>query len=286
MGVDPREPREPIDPLDSGSEDETIVDETRVREQMPYGEREVVEERRVRRRRDDLWPWLLALLLLVLAGLAALWYFTREETKTVPDVVGQPLELAVSRLQDEGFKTDISQGNDEAEPGTIFRQDPAGGDEAEEGSDVQIVVSEGPEMAQVPAVVGSLEDDARDQLEDAGFDVTVVRVFSDEQEGSVVAQAPTGLDEAEVGSTVRINVSKGTGRVEVPNLVGLSEDEAEDELEQRDLRANVVEVPSDEQAGTVVAQNPLAGVQAQVDSTVRLNVSRGTGDTTETETEP
>jgi eukaryotic-like serine/threonine-protein kinase len=149
---------------------------------------------------------------------------------------------------------------------------------------VQIVVSEGPETAQVPAVVGSLEDDARDQLEDAGFDVTVVRVFSDEQEGSVVAQAPTGLDEAEVGSTVRINVSKGTGRVEVPNLVGLSEDEAEDELEQRDLRANVVEVPSDEQAGTVVAQNPVAGVQAQVDSTVRLNVSRGPGETTETET--
>jgi eukaryotic-like serine/threonine-protein kinase len=277
MGVDPRDPR---------FEDETVVDETRVVEPTPVEDREVIEERPPRRRRDDLWPWLLALLLLVLAGLAALWYFTREETKTVPDVVGQPLEQAVSRLQDEGFKTDISQGNDEAEPGTIFRQDPAGGDEAEEGSDVQIVVSEGPETAQVPAVVGSVEDDARDQLEDAGFDVAVVRVFSDEPEGSVVAQAPTGLDEAEVGSTVRINVSKGTGRVEVPNLVGLSEDEAEDELEQRDLRANVVEVPSDEQAGTVVAQNPVAGVQAQVDSTVRLNVSRGPGETTETETEP
>ncbi len=40
------------------------------------------------------------------------------------------------------------------------------------------------------------------------------------------------------------------------------------------IEANVVEVPSDEPAGTVVAQNPVGG-QAQQGSTVRLNVSRG-----------
>ena len=173
-------------------------------------------------------------LLLVLAGIAALWYFTREETKNVPDVVGQPLEQAVSRLQDEGFKTDISQterrrrAGHRLPPGSSGRRRGRGGLET-----CSIVVSEGPETAQVPAVVGALEEDAREQLEDVGFDVNVVRVFSDEPEGSVVAQAPTGLDEAEVGSTVRINVSMGTGRVEVPNLVGLNEDEARDELEER-----------------------------------------------------
>jgi eukaryotic-like serine/threonine-protein kinase len=276
------DPRDPV----PRPEDETVVDETRVRTD-PAGGREVVDRQvRRRRRRDDLWPWLVALLLLVLVGIAALWYFTREETKAVPDVTGATLEQAVSRLQDEGFKVDIERGNDEAPVGTVYEQDPSAGDEAEEGSTVRISVSEGPATAEVPDVVGTLEDAARRELEDAGFTVNVAQVFSDEPEGSVVAQSPRGGEEAEKGSAVRINVSKGTGQTTVPNVVGLSEDEAKQELEQADLQANVVEVPSQEPAGTVVAQNPDSG-SARSGSTVRLNVSAGAEEppaTTETTT--
>jgi serine/threonine-protein kinase len=256
-------------------EDETVVDETRVRTD-PSGGREVVDRQvRQRRRRDDLWPWLLALLLLVLVGIAALWYFTREETKAVPDVTGATLEQAVSRVQDEGFKVAIERGNDDAPVGTVFEQDPSAGDEAKEGSTVRISVSEGPATAEVPDVVGTLEDAARRELEDAGFTVNVAQVFSDQPEGSVVAQSPRSGEEAEKGSAVRINVSKGTGQTTVPNVVGLSEDEAKQELEQADLQANVVEVPSQEPAGTVVAQNPVSGGSVRSGSTVRLNVSAG-----------
>jgi eukaryotic-like serine/threonine-protein kinase len=267
-GVD-GDPRDALRP-----EDETVVDETRVRT-GPAGGGEVVDRQvRRRRRRDDLWPWLLALLLLVLAGIAALWYLTREETKAVPDVTGATLEQAVSRLQDDGFKVAITRGNDEAPAGTVYEQDPSPGDEAEEGSTVGISVSEGPATAEVPDVVGTLEDAARRELEDAGFTVSVVQVFSDQPERSVVAQSPGGGEEAEKGSPVRINVSKGTGQTTVPNVVGLSEDEAKQQLEQADLQANVVEVPSQEPAGTVVAQNPDSG-SVRSGSTVRLNVSAG-----------
>jgi len=80
--------------------------------------------------------------------------------------------------------------------------------------------------------------------------------------------------QASEGETVTIKVSKGSGRVDVPNVVGLSRAEAEAELSSAQLEANVVEVPSDQPAGTVVAQNPVGG-QAQQGTAVRLNVSRG-----------
>jgi beta-lactam-binding protein with PASTA domain len=269
MGVDPGDPRDPR------SEDETLVEDTRVlpRDRYAREEEEVVE--RPRRRGPLIWPWLLALLVLVLAGLAALWYFTREDTKAVPDTVGQTLEAAVSRLQDEGFKTNITQENDDSPEGRVFEQDPAGGEEAEEGSTVAIVVSRGPATAEVPDVVDALADDARDELEDAGFQVNVVEVFSDQPDGQVVAQNPRGGTEADEGSTVRINVSKGTGRVEVPDFVGENQADAREQLANLGLRANVVEVPSSEPGGTVVSQNPPGGTSAAVGSAVRLNVSAG-----------
>ena len=269
MGVDPRDP---------GPDDETAVDETRVVERDRYGDREVVEQRR-RRRPPLIWPWLLLLLLLVAAGIGIWAYFAYadEDKKPVPNVVGQTVDQAVADLQAEDFKADIQRENDEAEPGTVFRQDPAGGEEADEGSTVAIVASEGPATEPVPQVTGLTEADARGQLSEAGFEVNAVEVFSEEEEGTVVAQNPAADTEADRGSSVRINVSKGPGEVTVPDLVGQTEDEAKEQLQQLGLQANVDMVPSEEPEGTVVAQNPTAGTTARADSLVRLNVSTGQG---------
>ena len=264
----------PPDPRDPPYEDETIIEDTRVLPRDRVREEEVVE-RTPPRRGPLIWPWLLGLLVVVLAALAALWYFTQEDTKAVPDTVGQTLEAAVTRLQDDGFKTAISRRNDDSPEGRVFEQEPAGGEEAEEGSSVSIVVSQGPATAEVPDVVDALAEDARDQLEDAGFEVNAVEVFSDQPEGQVVAQSPRGGTDANEGSTVRINVSKGTGEVEVPDFVGENEADAREQLTNVGLEANVVEVPSSEPAGTVVAQNPAGGTTAREGSTVRLNVSAG-----------
>jgi serine/threonine-protein kinase len=262
------------DPRDRGTEDETLVEETAV-ERRPV-DHEVIE-RRVRRRPPLIWPWLLLLLILVAAGIGAYVYFVYadEDTKPVPNVVGRTLDEAVAELQEEGFLVDIARENDEAEEGTVFRQDPAAGEEEEEGSTVLVGVSSGPATEPVPQVTGLSEDDARDELEEAGFEVNAVEVFSDEDEGNVVAQNPEPDTEAPTGSSVRINVSKGPGEVTVPDLVGLTEAQAKQELAELDLRANVAQVPSEEPAGTVVAQNPPAGTTTRVDELVRLNVSSG-----------
>ena len=238
-------------------------------------ERQRTERRPRRGPFDDFWPALALLLLATLIGLGALWYFTRSEEKPVPAVTGQRLDVAVSRLEDDGFKTDIVNRNNDAPRGIVYEQRPSAGTELEEGSSVTIFASKGPATVAVPNVVGLPESQARDRLAAAGLEVSAFEVFSDEPDGTVIAQNPGSGERVSKDSAVRINVSKGSGLVDVPTLVGLPQADAQAQLADLGLEANVFRVPSIEPAGNVVAQNPVGG-QVKIGSAVRLNVSTGT----------
>jgi beta-lactam-binding protein with PASTA domain len=250
--------------------------EERVADEYAYRET-VVDERPPRRRRPLLWPYLLLLLLLVLAGIAAIYYFTREETATVPAVVNLPVDEAVNRVTAEGFETDVRQQASEAQEGTVFEQRPDGGEEADEGSTVTLLVSRGPAETTVPNVVGLRLEEALDKLDEAELGARQRGVFSEEPPGTVVAQDPAGGDRAPRNSRVRINVSRGTGRVRVPNVVGQTSSDAGANVREVGLQVRVVNVPSAEPEGTVVAQNPPAGTELTRGEFVRINVSTGEG---------
>lgn len=251
------------------------------RERRGYTEERVVEE--PPRRGPLIWPYLLALLLLVLGGLGALLYFSQadDDTKPVPEVVRLPVDDAVNRLTAEGFETDVRQEANEASAGTVFEQTPEGGQEADEGSTVTLLVSRGPAETTVPNVVGLKLEAALEKLDTAELGATQVEVFAEEPPGTVIAQDPAGGDKAEQNSKVRINISKGTGRVDVPNVVGQTADDAGANIRKAGLEARVVDVPSAEPEGTVVAQNPPAGAEVQRGDSVRINVSTGQGTQTQ-----
>ena len=129
-------------------------------------------------------------------------------------------------MQDEGFKSDIVSEPNDAQEGTVFRQSPDGGTEHDEGSTVQLLVSKGAVEVTVPNAVGVSETDARDRLAAVGLKANVVGVFADADPGEVVAQAPAAGESAAKGSTVRLNVSKGSKLVTVPSVVGSTEADA------------------------------------------------------------
>ena len=234
-----------------------------------------VEQPPVRRHRPSLVPALLIILLLALGAIAAAWYFTKSDSSAVPAVEGLALNDAVSRVQEEGFKADIISEPNEAQAGTVFRQNPSAGTDLDDGSTVQLFSSKGPADVTIPNAVGVTETEARDRLAAAGLTANVVKVFSeDEPSGQVIAQSPAAGGQAAKGSAVRLNVSKGSGLTTVPSLVGTTQSDAEAQLQTAGLKANVVPVPSQEPSGTVVAQNPTSG-QARKGSAVRLNVSTG-----------
>jgi serine/threonine-protein kinase len=265
-------------PYDGDLEAEAVVVQRTERERRNTDgtvDRDTVQVEERRRRRWDPIAISLGVLLLLLAAAAGAWFvLAQDDTTAVPAVEGLPADQAVERLEADGFRVDLSTAASDAPAGTVFEQDPSAGSEVDEGSTVAIRVSGGPDTVAVPNAVGLPEAEARDRLVDAGFQVESNEVFAERDPGIVTAQSPSAGAEAERGATVTIDVSQGTGLVEVPNVVGMTRGQAEAALSNARLEANVVEVPSDEPVGTVVAQNPVGG-QAQQGTAVRLNVSAG-----------
>ena len=271
----PRGPAAP--PLGEPELEQAVVRETetvRAREDGSIERDTIREEHRRRSRTGQVWLVVAILALLAAAAAGAWWYFTQADTTSVPAVEGMPLDRAVTTLQDEGLKAGIVRRESDSPEGTVAQQDPGAGTEVDDGSTVELVVSGGPATEPVPNAVGLDQATARDRLVAAGFEVTSRETFSDEAPGRVVSQDPAAGADAAKGSRVVIAISKGTGMVTVPNVVGMSRAEAEAQLSTAKLEANVVEVPSTEVAGTVVAQNPVGG-QAREGSAVRLNVAQG-----------
>ncbi|MBJ7520297.1 MAG: Stk1 family PASTA domain-containing Ser/Thr kinase [Solirubrobacteraceae bacterium] len=221
------------------------------------------------------WLWALGLGLLVAIVAVAALLLSGNERVTVPSVVGASLASATDRLEDEGFEVVTVRENSTRERNEVIGQDPSGGTRAEQGSRVRLTVSDGPGTATVPDVVGEGRNAARQALEDAGFEVEEDRESSDEvTENRVIEQRPSGGQQATTGATVTIVVSTGAERVDVPNVVGQSEDAARSALQDAGFTAVVTEEEtSDAQAGTVLRQSPAGGARAQRGSRVSIVVA-------------
>jgi eukaryotic-like serine/threonine-protein kinase len=93
--------------------------------------------------------------------------------------------------------------------------------------------------------------------------------------GLVYQQDPTEGEKIAKGNPVTILISTGKPKVAVPTLVGQQESAAVDALKALHLKPDVHEVNSAVPAGQVTAQDPKAGTQVVIDTSVRINVSKG-----------
>ena len=134
----------------------------------------------------------------------------------------------------------------------------------------------GSDQVAVPYVVGLQEALARNAISDKDLQPRVRRISnSDVEEGVVFAQRPAEGKRVDPETTVTIDVSSGKPEVSVPSLVGQSRDSAVAALTQLGLVAQVVEVNSDREEGSVVAQSLAPGTVVVEGTRVRINVSKG-----------
>ena len=105
----------------------------------------------------------------------------------------------------------------------------------------------------------------------------IVQVFNENvAPGRVVSQLPERNTEVDAGTAVTIRISKGPENPTMPDVVGITVDNAREQLVLLSVTVNVDEQGSDTvDAGIVLAQEPPAGTQVESGSTVRLIVSNG-----------
>jgi beta-lactam-binding protein with PASTA domain len=232
------------------------------------------DEKEGKRRRW--WRWaIIAVLIAGLVGLA-LWALTRPAQVTVPSVTNQDVESATATLEDAGFEVEVNQGPNLRAPGTVLEQDPTAGEQAEEGATVTLSVSSGPGVAKVPRVARLTERDATQKLHRAGFRVEPKQRFSEDVTARrVIGTVPKQGTKLEQDQVVTLLVSKGSNLVAVPSVLNLPQDDAEAEIEDAGLLANVETETSDAPEGTVFAQDPGPGGAVEVGSEVTITVSTG-----------
>ena len=134
----------------------------------------------------------------------------------------------------------------------------------------------GPPQVPVPEVVGDTLADARPELERAGFAVAVEREHDPAPLNDVIEQEPPGDAEAEEGSTVTLTVSSGPVDVRVPDIVGLTQEEATKKLKRAGVRGNFESRFSTEvEEGLVISTVPDAKEQIPRGSAVDVFLSAG-----------
>jgi serine/threonine-protein kinase len=162
--------------------------------------------------------------------------------------------------------------DDKVEKGQIISSDPKAGTSVKPDTAVAVRVSKGPKPVTVPEVVGTDADAATKQLTDLGLKVDHSEKFSESvARGQVISVDPKPGTTAYRGDTVSLVVSKGPPLVEVPRVVGLSEDDARAALEAAGFRVEV-DKPLPIVVFGVQSQNPRGGSMAPKGSTVTITV--------------
>ena len=233
--------------------------------------------------RRPIWPWIAALAFVVGAVVGG-WFLYKQISNKISSNAPVAVEYyvnmtetdATQKIESIGLKASVEKGpNMETAPGLVYKQNPTEGTKIPKGNPVTIWVSTGKPKVAVPTLVGQQETDAVNALKQLKLKPDVHEVNSNVPQNQVTAQDPKAGTKVVVGTSVRINVSKGPQPVTVPGVVGDTIDQATSTLQAANFKVTTAFVDSNQPANTVVDQSPAAGTSAGKGSTVSLSVSRG-----------
>jgi serine/threonine-protein kinase len=221
--------------------------------------------------------------LLIIGGFVTVGYLvfgtgngsTDTSTVTIPSLVSQERKYAEEQLKTLGLTVEVVQEpSDDVDKGSVIKTDPAENTKVAKGSSVKLIVSSGPEKIKVPdGLIGMKQEDAMTALEEAGLRGTIKTRVSSRAQGTVLDTSPKAGQEIQKGGTVTLFVPKQLG--EVPDVMGMTVEDAKKALKDAGFRANVQESPSDQAQGTVIQQNPPAGKPLAPGTSVTIVVSTG-----------
>jgi serine/threonine-protein kinase len=206
----------------------------------------------------------------------------------VPNLTGMTIDQARAALLNLGLTIGVvTPQNDPTAPAdTIIASVPKAGEQVLGGATIDLFVSQGSGVVQIPNVQGQTSQAARSVLEGDPFKflITVVEEASATVEsGRVTRTSPTIGADTTKGASVTIYVSTGQATVAVPLVSGLTEAQARAKLTSSGfiVKVEYIEVATgNANDGRVIAQDPNMNVQSTPGSQVLLKVGKAIAATT------
>jgi serine/threonine-protein kinase len=227
----------------------------------------------------------------LLVGLFSWLYFTRSvETVETPDVAGRPIEQARDILTKYGLNLRVIERNStRTDEGVVIRQIPRAGTLIKENRRVELYVSIGPELVEVPDLTGETLFSARNQLQRMQGEGdgssgpllnlgSISRVYHNAtKKDRIILQDPPPGRTVIRGTQVNLLVSRGAWprRTVVPDVSGEKMPETKSILRKNHLEVGNVRYTLNEQKppSVVLDQNPSSGRLVRRDRPISLTVN-------------
>jgi serine/threonine-protein kinase len=218
----------------------------------------------------------------VAAVLIALILFDKINVDTeetfVPNLIGMNFADAVNAYEDFIIEELGQEYSADYAEGLIIWQDKAEKRQIKVGEKIQVKVSKGTKMVEIPNIANTSYDSAASALKLLGLNTERQTQFDDSvTKNYVISTDPAIYSKVPFGSTVYINVSLGpvNSEVIVPDIVGKTREEAESILNSFKLTPIYVPINQLDDEGLVLSQIPGEGETVQRNSTVQIYVSTG-----------
>ncbi len=218
----------------------------------------------------------IVLILIVFFVGRGLGYFGAPVQFPVPQVGGETLTQAENQLSSVGLNANVVYSFGKAPNGTVVSQKPSNGN-VDAGSSVTLYVSKGMPTVKVPKVTGDSLTDATNILSSLGLKVNAQGVFSHKPANMVLTQNIAADTYRPQGSVISITYSDPNASVQVPDLVGLTQNQAILQLGQKNLTVGTVtqQASSTIQSGSVINSSPQPNQMVDVGTAINLIISSG-----------
>lgn len=258
-----------------------------------YGMESSVAEREPEQSKSLVVPILTAVTIVVVVVAAIIIFLLLSQgtgsqngtTDEVPNVIGLTYDDAVLNYPNVDFEIAEQEYTDKYEENIIYKQNVKGGEFVKKNSDgkieLAVAVSLGIQKVKVPDLTNYTADEAEEALKSRGLTAELKKVESTSEENieanHVIRTDPEIDTEVPVGSSVTVYVSMGIAveEADVPNLVGMSLEEATKECKHRNLKIETEEKASDKEKDQVIEQDPEPGKIVAAGSTIKLTISNG-----------
>ncbi len=200
------------------------------------------------------------------------------EMVIVPNVINYTQDEAEEALENAGFAVEYGKAvnDNEVEEGRVVDQTPDGNKEAREGSTVTLTLSKGPapiDKTEVPNITGKTKEEAEALLADAGLKGEAHEEANDAEAGTVFKQGKNTGETVEEGTVIEYWVSTGPDTVDVPNLTGMTKEQAIAALGDKLSYTFSSDYSSTVPAGSVISYEP--GGSVEPGRTIKIVLSQG-----------